>query len=195
MRNTVLPRLSLALMLALPVMVQGHVTPPTVFISDREAVVSLTKGATTYVEHRVELTPGQRATMASRWGWSPEQAAYRFYEGRASGGRRIGAVVFLTAFTTHGPMRAAIAISPDGKVADARIVEVATESADWVRPLMDGIFVRSFAGLDSQGDFSARASQAAVKGSMPRFYGTVFARLIQRAAILFDVAGLKQPAE
>ena len=195
MRTIVLLRLSLAAMLALPAIVHGHVTPPTVFVSDREAVARLTKGATTFVEHRVKVTPEQRATISSRWGWNPDQAVYRFYEGRDPGGRRIGAVVFLTEFTTHGPVRAAIAISPDGKVADARIVEIATESADWVRPLMGGVFAQSFAGLDSQGDFSARASQAAVKGSMPRFYGAVFARLIQRAAILFDVAGLKQPAK
>jgi hypothetical protein len=97
----------------------------------------------------------------------------------------IGAVLFLSEFTIHGPVRVAAAIGPDGKIKGASVVEVTEESYTWVKPLLDGGFLRRFSGRDARAALGAAGD---VGGSMPRFYADVIARLIARAAALYDTA-------
>jgi hypothetical protein len=178
--------------LAGPGITWAQMTPPVVFMSDRDAVLSMTTGAKKYFVREVRVTPEEQRVMESHWGWRADEPFYRFFLGRDENGRLVSAVSFLTEFTIPGPMRVAVALGPDGKVKDARIVEVTEEITTWVRPLMSGGFVQKFIGLDSHGNFAIPASQAMSQENMVQFYGEVAARLIQRAAILFDVTVLKR---
>ena len=171
---------------------QAHITPPVVFVSDRDAVLNMTTGAKKYFVREVRVTPEEQRAMQSHWGWRTDEPFYRFFVGRDENGRLVSAVTFLTEFTIHGPIRVAVALGADGKVKDARIVEVTEEITTWVRPLMSGGFVQKFVGLDSHGNFAIPASHAISQENMVQFYGEVVARLIQRAAILFDVTVLKR---
>lgn len=159
-------------------------------MSDREAVLAMTAGAKKYFVREVRLTPEEQRTIASRWDWTPDQPFYRFYLGRDENGRIVSAVTFLTEFTIHGPVRVAVALGPDGKVKDARIVEVTEEISNWTHALAGGGFLQRFVGLDSGGNFASAGAKS--QEDMVQFYGEVAARLVQHAAILFDAAFLKR---
>ncbi|MGB5080724.1 MAG: hypothetical protein WBO23_08270 [Burkholderiales bacterium] len=179
---------ALLVLVAGPGLSQAHVSPPVVYISDRNAIRSMTVGSKKHLVREVRLTPEERRAIASRWGWDPAEPVYRFYLGRGDKGQLVSAVTFLTEVTVHGPMRVAVALGPDGKVRDARVIEVSEEISTWVEPFVSGGLLRGFVGLDSRGGFAAPASQR----NMVRFYGEVAARLIQHGAILFETAFLRR---
>jgi hypothetical protein len=167
---------------------RAHITPPVVLASDREAVSRLLAGASRYFVREIRLSPEQRNAIRRRTGWNPDDERYRFYVGRTAEGAQVGSTLFTSEFTIHGPVRVAVALAPDGKVKGASVVEVTEESYTWVKPLLESGFLQRFAGRDGQ---DALAQAADVGGSMPRFYAEVIARLIGRAAALYDVARSK----
>jgi hypothetical protein len=184
--------LGLALVIAaLPGIARAHITPPVIYMSDRDAVLSMTTGARKYFVREVKLTPEEQRLIASKWGWNADEPFYRFYLGRDEKGRIVSAVTFLTEFTIHGPVRVAVALGPEGKVKGARIIEVTEEISTWVRPLTSG-FLQQFVGLDSRASFAMPASHSKAQEDMVHFYGEVAARLIQHGAILFDITFLKR---
>jgi len=163
----------------------GHMTPPVVLATDREAVSRLLSGASRYFVREVRLSASQQDAIRQKAAWTPDEDYYRFYVGRTADGVALGAVLFLSEFTIHGPVRVAAAIGPDGRIRGASVVEVTEESYSWVKPLLDAGFLRRFSGRDARGALGAAVD---VGGSMPRFYADVIARLIARAAALYDVA-------
>ncbi len=171
----------------------AHITPPVVLVSERDAVVAMTGGAKKFFVREVRLSPEEREAMQRQWGWRPEDERYRFYVGRDDAGQLTAAVIFLTEFTIHGPVRVATGLGPDGTVRDATVVELTEETYPWLKPLMDQDFTRDYAGRGSQGSFgvSERWARAGLE-SMPQFYAQVVASLIQRATILFDVTVLQR---
>jgi hypothetical protein len=166
----------------------AHITPPVLLVSDREAVVGLLGGARRFFVREVKLTPDQQQRVRERSGWKPDDPFYRFYVGRDDQGRLVGTMMFLTEYTIHGPVRVAVGLAPDGKVRGATVVELTEETYAWVKPLLDQRFTQQYVGLDSGGSFAAQR----IGDAMPQFYGQIIAGLIQRAAILYDVAS---PAE
>jgi hypothetical protein len=65
-------------------------------------------------------------------------------------------------------------------------VEVTEETYVWVKPLIDGDFVRQFVGHPP----THAAAAPAVADPMSRFYGQIIAELVRRAAALIDVAAV-----
>ena len=163
----------------------AHVTPPVILMSDRDAVVGLLGGARRFFVREVRLSPEQRQAVAKRSGWNPDESFYRFYLGRDEGGRLVGAMLFMTEYTIHGPVRVAVGLGPDGKVRGATVVELTEETYPWVKPLIDRNFTRDYVGLDSHGAFTLKQTGVS---DMAHFYGEVVATLIHRAALLYDLA-------
>jgi hypothetical protein len=170
----------------------AHITPPVVLLSDRDAVVGMMEGATRFFVREVRLTPAEVAGIDQQYRWRPEDDFYRFYIGRDAQGKMVAAVTFLTEYTIHGPVRVAVGLKPDGRVKDAKVVEVTEETFSWVKPLLDQGLTNDFVGRDSRGSFalSGRFAEANLQ-SMPHFYGQIVASLIQRGAILYEVTILK----
>ena len=165
--------------------VSAHITPPVVLVSDRDAVVGLLPGARRFFVREVRPSPNDKQLMAKRTGWTPEESFYRFYLGRDESGRLVGAMLFMTEYTVHGPVRVAVGLSPDGKVRGATVVELTEETYPWIKPLIDRNFTRDYVGLDSRGTFALKQEGVS---DMAHFYGHIVASLIQRAALLYDVA-------
>ena len=163
----------------------AHVTPPVILMSDRDAVVGLLGGAQRFFVREVRLSPEQRQAVAKRSGWNPDESFYRFYLGRDEGGRLVGAMLFMTEYTIHGPVRVAVGLGPDGKVRGATVVELTEETYPWVKPLIDRNFTRDYVGLDSHGAFTLKQTGVS---DMAHFYGEVVATLIHRATLLYDLA-------
>jgi hypothetical protein len=184
MTRTVIGILALALTWSIAGPALGHVTPPVVLVSDREAVAGLLPGARRFFVREVRLNAQQRQ-MLQRAGWKADEDFYRFYLGRDDQGRLVGAMVFLSEYTIHGPIRVAVGLGPDGKVRGATVVEMSEETYPWLKPLIDRDFTRDYVGLDSRGTFGLR--QARASDSMEQFYSQIVASLIHRATLLYDV--------
>lgn len=166
----------------------AHITPPVVLVSDRDALISLLAGARRFFVREVRLSPQERATIQQQTGWTPDEDLYRFYLGRDSEGRLVAAATFLSDFTVHGPVRVAVALGRDGRIRGVTLVELTEETYGWVKPLLDRDFTRQFVGQPANARFTAPAGFA----DMPQFYGQVIASLVQRAAVLYDVAIVKR---
>lgn len=192
-RRIVIGLISVSFLVAWVGTVLAHITPPVVLVSDRDAVVGMLTGARRFFVREVKLSPEERSRIDKEWGWKPDKDFYRFYIGRDRRGRFVGAVIFLTQFTIHGPVRVAVDIGPDGRVKDARIVEVTEETYYWVKPLLDQKFTQEYVGRDSRASFAlvGRFSAANLQ-NMPHFYAEIVASLIQRGAILSEVALLEK---
>jgi hypothetical protein len=174
----------LALALAAAAPVRAHITPPVVLSSDREAVTRLLAGSSRYFVREVRPSPAQRGSVRQKTGWTPDEDLYRFYIGRTADGVTVGATIFVSEFTMHGPVRVAVALAPDGKVKGVSVVEVTEETYGWVKPLLDEGFLQRFAGRDAGTALSQTVDSG---GSMSRFYAGVIAQLVGRAAALYDV--------
>ena len=174
-------------------MALAHITPPVVLSSDRDAIVEMTSGATRFFVREVRLTPQERQGIGQRWAWQPAEELYRFYLGRDAAGQMVAAVMFLTEFTIHGPVRVAVGLGPDGKVRGARVVELTEETFPWLKLLLDQNLTQDYVGRDSQAGFmlGERFTKVHLE-SMPHFYGQIVVSLIQRATILFDVTVLQR---
>jgi Na+-translocating ferredoxin:NAD+ oxidoreductase RnfG subunit len=171
---------------------RAHVTPPLRLASDKEAVSRLLPGAEKRFVREVRLSDAERAMIERQAGWSPDRGVHRVHVGRDAEGRVVGAVLFVTEYAMHGPLRVAVALGPDGRVRGATVVEVSEESYPWIRQLIDQDFVRDYVGQDAHGEFALTDRlQHAVTGAMPRFYGRVLTGLLQRAALLFEVGVLQ----
>lgn len=174
----------------------AHITPPVVLASDRDTLLGLLAGSRKYFVREVRLSPQERETLRRQVGWNPDEDFYRFYIGRNDAGALVAATVFLTEYTIHGPVRVAISLGPDGRVKDARVVEVTEETYPWVKPLIDQNFTQRYVGQDSRGQFVLGPDPAgAGPETMTRFYGQVVTSLIQRGAALYDVAFAKRAAD
>lgn len=167
----------------------AHITPPVLLVSDRDAVANLLGGAKHYFVREVRLTPAERQAIKKDSGWGPDEDFYRFYIGRDDAQHEVGAVIFLTEYTIHGPVRVAVALGPDGKVKGAAVAEVTEETYPWVKTLIDRGYMASFVGRDAHSSFTAGAGASS---SMPRFYGDILAGLVQRAALLYEGGVLKR---
>ena len=102
----------------------AHMTPPVVLLSEQDAVRGMTGGASKFFVREVRLTPAERGAIRQQWGWQPDDDLYRFYLGRNDAGELVAAVIFLTEFTIHGPVRVAVGLHPDGTVKDAQVMEL-----------------------------------------------------------------------
>lgn len=163
---------------------RAHITPPVVLASDRETVARLLAGSSRYFVREVRLSSAQRENIRQKTGWMPDEELYRFYIGRTADGATVGATLFVSEYTMHGPVRVAVALAPDGKVKEASVVEVSEETWGWVKPLLDAGFLQRFAGRDARTALSQRVDSG---GSLSRFYAGVIAQLVGRAAALYDV--------
>src|SRR4051812_17082110 len=117
--------------------VLAHITPPVVLLSEQDAVRGMTSGATKFFVREVRLTAEERGTIRQQWGWQAEDELYRFYLGRDVAGQLVTAVIFLTEFTIHGPVRVAVGLNPDGTVKDAKVVELTEETLPWLQVLLN----------------------------------------------------------
>jgi Na+-translocating ferredoxin:NAD+ oxidoreductase RnfG subunit len=185
--------LVLMILLAIGEIGLAHITPPVVLVSDQDAVLGMMSGAKKFFVREVRLTPEERDAIQKQWGWRPEGDLYRAFLGRDDAGKLVAAVMFLTEYTIHGPVRVAVGLGPDGRIKGAQVVELTEETYPWLKPLIDQDFTRDYVGRDSRANFGLSERLMRMRlDSMPEFYAQVVASLIQRAAVLFDVAVLKR---
>jgi len=178
---------ALVLALALGSPALGHLTPPVLLVSDRDAVLSLLSDARRFFVREIRLSAQEKAAIKQASGWTPDEDFYRFYVGRDEHGRLVGALVFVGDATIHGSVRVAVAFGPDGKVRGATVVELTEETYPWVKPLIDAQFTSDWVGHDSRSRFVLADRLTRVRSnSMTQFYGEYIAGLVRRGALLYE---------
>lgn len=167
---------------------RAHVSPPVVLATEAQILKDMTGRTDGLAVSRVKLDASQRAAMKEGCGCKASEVSYRAYVAGPEGGKA-AAVVFVSEPTQHGPVRVAVALDRDGRVAAARVLEVTEESLLWLKPLIDQDLPGDYVGRRSGDDFgiSERFEKMRLE-SMRRFYAQVVSSLIRRAAVLYDVA-------
>jgi hypothetical protein len=167
---------------------RAHVSPPVVLASEADTLKAMTGLSEGVVVRKITLDPAQRQAMGEGCGCKATDVSYRAYVAGPEGGKA-AAVVLLSEPTQHGPLRMAVALDREGRVASARVLEVTEESLLWVKPLIDQDLPGDYIGRRSGDDFgiSQRFEKMRLE-SMRRFYARVVSSLIRRAAVLYDVA-------
>jgi hypothetical protein len=169
----------------------AHVNPSLVLVGDRDAMSAALPGAAQFADLDLKLTDAQKKALHDEWGFKPAEGGYRVYEGRDAGSHVLGCVVFLVQATIHSPVRVAVGVGTDGKVAGAAVVEVSEESYPWVKPLLERRILKHCVGQDAHGDFSVPADAAqGPQATMQAFYAKVILRMVHWAAALGEAAGL-----
>ena len=169
----------------------AHLTPPVVVVPERDAVMSQHAGAKKLSQRDVSLTPEERKAIQSAYGWRAGDELHAFYMGRDDAGKLLSASVFMTEATMHGIIRVAVGLTPDGRVKDAQVVEVAEEIYAHLKPLMDRGFKR-YAGLGIGSSFEPPAASAGGADAMAQHYDSIVSRIVQRAVILYHVLVTKR---
>jgi len=170
----------------------AHLTPPVVVVPERDAVMSQHAGAKKLSQRDVSLTAEERKAIQSAYGWRATDELHGFYMGRDDAGKLLGASVFMTEATMHGIIRVAVGLTPDGRVKDAQVVEVAEEIYAHMKPLMDRGFTKRYAGLGIGSSFEPPAASAGGADAMGQHYDGIVGRMVQRAVILYNVGITKR---
>jgi hypothetical protein len=170
----------------------AHLTPPVVVVPERDAVASQHAGAKKLSQRDVSLTADERKAIQSAYGWRATDELHAFYMGRDDAGKLLSASVFMTEATMHGIIRVAVGLTPDGRVKDAQVVEVAEEIYAHMKPLMDRGFTKRYAGLGVGSSFEPPAASAGGADAMGQHYDGIVGRMVQRAVILYNVGITKR---
>lgn len=170
----------------------AHLTPPVVVVPERDAVASQHAGAKKLSLREVSLTDDERKAVQSAYGWRASDEMRAFYMGRDDAGKLLSASVFMTEATMHGTLRVAVALTPDGRVKDAQVTDVAEEIYAHMKPLMDRGFTKRYAGLGIGSSFELPAASAAGADAMAQHYDGIISRMVQRAVILYNVLVTKR---
>lgn len=170
----------------------AHLTPPVVLVPEHDAVTSQHAGAKKLSLREVSLTADERKAVQSAYGWRATDEVHAFYMGRDDAGKLLSASVFMTEATMHGIIRVAVAFTPDGRVKDAQVTEVAEEIYALMKPLMDRGFTKRYAGLGIGSSFEPPAASAGGADAMAQHYDGIVSRTVQRAVILYNVLVAKR---
>jgi hypothetical protein len=171
---------------------RAHITPPVVVVAERDAVVSQHAGAKKLSQRDVSLTAEERKAIQSAYGWRATDDVHAFYMGRDDAGKLLSASVFMTEATMHGMIRVAVGLTPDGRVKEAQVTEVAEEIYAHMKPLMDRGFTKRYAGLGIGSSFELPAASAGGADAMAQHYDSLVSRIVQRAVILYNVGITKR---
>lgn len=189
-RSPVLPWILGAVLLAAAT-ASAHVNPSLVLLSDGDAKTAALPGAVQFPDLRIKLSSEQKEALHKEWRFKAVDGAYRIYEGRDAGAHVVGTVVFLVQATIHSPVRVAVGVGKDGRVAGAAVVEVSQESYPWVKPLLEQRMLKRYVGQGARGEFKVpEDNPGGPQRTMEAFYAKVLSRMVQWGAALCETAGL-----
>lgn len=165
---------------------RAHVTPNVRLHTIRETVQILLPAGDLFVKD-VKLTGEQKKKLNRLDNWTTQEDEFKFYVSRDKQGKLLRAMVSMTQITRHGPVVVAVALNPDGTVADALVTDVMMEPMTWVSPILKTNFIKSFRGKN--GDMSLELDEKWKKqfSGISQDFARVIANAIKEAAQLFNV--------
>jgi hypothetical protein len=162
----------------------AHVTPSVKLSTTRETVQRLLPDGKLLLKD-IHLTPEQTRKLRANGNWDTHEDTYRFYVSRDEHNRLKRAMIFMTEFTLHGPIVIAVALDPQGTVADALITDVQMEPLEWVGPLLRANYMEDFKGKDGKAAPALDPKWRNGTSDMTQAYALIIAGAVQKSAQLF----------
>lgn len=181
-----------AVTLALTLLFSGaawaHVTPNVQLSGIRETVAKLLPYGQLYVKD-IQLDAEQKRALGALNNWKGQlgDGEFKFFVSRDGGDRLLGALVFMSEFTYHGPVVVAVAMDASGKVADSAVTDVPMEPMEWVSPLLRSDYLKEFKGKTASMELTLAPQWENGYSEMTRGYALLIANAVKRSAQLYDM--------
>ncbi len=178
--------LSLLVVLMAALAASAHVTPSVKIATTREAVSRLLPEGKLFVKE-ITLTDEQMGKLKAQGNWTAHENCYRFIISRDENDKFLGAAVFITEHTRHGPVVVAVGLSESGQVKEVIVTDVQSEMLGWAQPLLKNGFLDSFRGKDSGMPLDIDAEVKDTNNGMTRGFARTVANAVKRSAQLFNL--------
>jgi len=178
--------LSLLVVLTTAFAATAHVTPSVKMATTREAVSRLLPEGKLYVKE-IELNDEQMDKLKAQGNWTAHENCYRFIISRDENDKFLGAAVFITEHTRHGPVVVAVGLTETGQVKEVLVTDVQSEMLGWAGTLLRNGFLDSFRGKNSGMPLSIDAKVKAETTGMTQSFALIIANAVKRSAQLFDL--------
>lgn len=164
----------------------AHITPNVKLHTTRETVKKLLPKGNLFVKN-VKLTDEQQEQLNEFDNWSTQEDEFTFYVSRDNQDNLLRAMVSITEITRHGPLVVAVAVNPDGTVADALVTDVMMEPMTWVSPILKTNFIKSFRGKDRDMPLELESKWKDRFNGMSQDFAVVIANAVKEATQLYEV--------
>ncbi|MBI4383489.1 MAG: hypothetical protein HY579_05585 [Nitrospinae bacterium] len=124
------------------------VEPMVPFVSLKEAVAKLLPGAKKLTQRDIVLGGERLDRLRKLKNWDTDETQFTLYHARDEKGRIAGALVIFPEQTVQGPLVLAVALSNEGRVTEALLMEAGNKTVDRLLPLLRAGYMRTFAGKD-----------------------------------------------
>ncbi|MCF8719982.1 hypothetical protein [Nitrospina gracilis] len=181
--------LTASILLLIGLLVQpvwAHVTPNVRLLTTRETVSQLLPKGNLFVK-KVKLTEDQQKKLNSYDNWRTQVDEFKFYISRDKQDKLIRSMVSMTQITRHGPLVVAVALNPDGTVADALVTDSMMEPMTWVSPILKSDFMKSFRGRGSDMSLKLADKWKEQFSGISQDFARVIANAVKEAAQLYEV--------
>lgn len=154
----------------------------------RETVAALLPGAVKLTRRDIQLTDKQLRRLRKHKNWDSDISEFILFHARNEKKQITRTLILFPEHTRQGVLVVAVALSNQGKVVDALLMEAQHATIDWVLPLVRADYMKTFVGKDK--DVKLRLSKNFKTSKFPPISQTYALRLInavKKSAQLFEV--------
>lgn len=160
----------------------------TKFFTLQETVAKLLPNAQVLTRRDVSLTPKQLARLKKHRNWDSDTTQFVFYHARNKKKKIVRTLVLFKENPTRGRMVAAVALSNQGKVVDALLMEAQNNTINWIMPLLRADYMQTFIGKDKNLKLKLSKKFASSEfTSISQTYALLIANAVKKSAQLFHV--------
>ncbi len=169
-----------AIMLAGSVAAALHITPTVVLIKRVDAVRRLAPDAQSFTAREVHLSEKDAHRLHEAVDWSPEEGVLTFYTGKR-GGAANGVFLFIRVDSQHGPVEAAVAFEPSGRVRAVIVTKATVETRPWMEEALGAGLLEHYRGLRAGDAVEGAAAIEQQVGKMPAYIAGQVDKAVARA--------------
>lgn len=164
---------------------QSHIK----FFTLKETVAKLLPDSPVLTRRDIVLTGKQLRRLRKFKNWDSKTTAFVFYHAKNKDKKILRTLILFPEDARQGSMVMAVALSNQGRVVDAVLMEAQNKAVNWILPLLRAGYLQTFAGKKS--DLKLKLSKK-FKGrefsKLTQTYALLMANTIKKSAQLFQVA-------
>lgn len=158
------------------------------FYTLRETVSTLLDGAVKLTRRDIQLTDEQLRRLRTHKNWDSNVSEFILFHARNENNQITRTLILFPEHTRQGVLVVAVALSNQGKVIDALLMEAQQATIDWVLPLVRADYMKMFVGKDK--NVKLRLTKKFKSSKFPPISQTYALRLVnavKKSAQLFDI--------
>ncbi|MBI4388751.1 MAG: hypothetical protein HY580_01110 [Nitrospinae bacterium] len=163
------------------------VEPMVPFFTLKEAVAKLLPNAKKLTQRDIVLDGERLNRLRQLKNWDTGETRFTLYHARNEKGKITGALVIFPEPTVQGPLVLAVALSNEGRVTEALLMEAGNKTADRLLPLLRAGYMQTFAGKDKDMKLVLDKKFKGQEFSpIAQTYALHIANAVKKSAQLFD---------